>query len=205
MIRKCLFVVPLLPLLCGSAQAQTSLSDQINAVNDAQVKERVRQEALEQAAAEQAARVDVQQRATQAAIERRRSAAQQAARGEAMASKKRDQDYEDQLRAIQIEQARVQLLADQQKVTTDKKRDQAYEDQLRALEIQQKTLELKRMETRASRESDFIDRDLKNEDAKTDVIQSGADATRALSDGSKTLMQDAGTAAIKKESGFFSK
>jgi len=198
-------------LLCGSAQAQMSLSDQINAVGAAQEQERARQEASQHAVAEQAARAVDQLRAAQVTLERQRFAAQRAAHDETvaaqkaahdeiMADKTRNQNYEDQMRSLQIEQGKLQVFELQQKVTADKKRDQAYEDQLRQLEIKQKMADLRKMETRAAREDDFIDRDLKHQDANTDVVQSDADTKRALSGGTKSLLEDVGTAGVKRES-----
>lgn len=54
---------------------------------------------------------------------------------------------------------------------TDKLREQAYEDQLRELNIQ--TLSAK-----AKRTDDYIDAELANQTASTDVVQSVADRTR---------------------------
>jgi hypothetical protein len=92
------------------------------------------------------------------------------------------------------------LLDEQQKITSDKQRDQAYEDKLREVELQAKMLELKRAEVRVSRENDVIDHDLRHEDAQTDVVQSGADATRNVSEGAKSLMQGLGDATVKSQS-----
>src|SRR3954447_13038157 len=93
-------------LLCGSAQAQMSLSDQINAVNAAQESERARQLAIQRAASEQVARAAAQQQAAQLALEKQRLAAQKVARDEATVDKLRNQNYEDRLRALQIEHAK---------------------------------------------------------------------------------------------------
>lgn len=53
------------------------------------------------------------------------------------------------------------------------------------------------------RTDEFIDRDLKQKDASTDVIQSGADAIRNLSDGKKEKMKSEGRAEEKKARGFW--
>lgn len=159
-LRKCgglvrhgmtrIYFLVLLPLLCGSAQSQpqVSLSDQINAVSVAQENERARQEALRVSAAARAAQVAAQQEAARTAVEQQRPARQRAVHHEAMAARKARHDssmidnkqsqmYEDQLHALQVKQAELQLLEQQQKLTVDRQRDQAYEDQLRALEIRQ--------------------------------------------------------------------
>jgi hypothetical protein len=194
MFRQLLFVLSC--LFCASAYAQNTLTDQINAVAAAQERERAHQQMLLRAEAEQAARVAAQQRAAAIAVEQQRLAAQKAARAEVMADKKRDQDYEDQLRSLQIQQARLKLLEEQQRVTLDRERDLAYQEKLRELDLRQKTQELKRVETRVSRENDFIDRELRHQDADTDVVQSGADAARNVSGGAKVFMEDVGAAAI---------
>lgn len=85
----------------------------------------------------------------------------------------------------------------------DKKRDQSYEDELRQLELEERKLELQRRKARVNREDDFIEQELKREAARTDVIQSNADATRSISKGAETLMTKEGEARLKKESGFF--
>ena len=69
--------------------------------------------------------------------------------------------------------------------------------------MEERKLELARKKARVSREDDFIEQELKREAAKTDVIQSDADATRNVSGGTKTLMEKEGEARVKKESGFF--
>lgn len=90
-----------------------------------------------------------------------------------------------------------------QEYMADKKRDQSYEDELRLLELEERKLELARKKARVKREDDFIDQELKRENARTDVIQSEADVNRNISSGSKTLLEKEGEARVKKESGFF--
>ncbi|AWX16036.1 hypothetical protein CEP48_07570 [Mergibacter septicus] len=85
----------------------------------------------------------------------------------------------------------------------DKRRDQAYEDLLRLLQLEAMKLELERKKARVKREDDFIEQELKREAAKTDVIQSDADARRNISKGTETLLIKEGEARVKKESGFF--
>ncbi|MBS2146038.1 DUF5384 family protein, partial [Salmonella enterica subsp. enterica serovar 1,4,[5],12:i:-] len=64
----------------------------------------------------------------------------------------------------------------------DKNRDQKYEDELRTLEIEKQKLALAREEARVKRENEFIDQELKNKAAQTDVIQSHADSNRNISE-----------------------
>src|SRR6185437_1242364 len=82
---------------------------------------------------------------------------------------------------------------------TDKKRDQAYEDQLRALEVQEKALEIEAEKARVTRANEYIDQDLKQRAAVTDVIKSHADATRNVSEGAKTFLEKTGEAEVKAE------
>lgn len=83
-------------------------------------------------------------------------------------------------------------------LANDKKRDQAYEDELRKLQLESMKLELQAKAARVQRENDFIEQELKERAAKTDVIQSEADANRNISSGSKELMQSEGKAREKK-------
>jgi hypothetical protein len=60
----------------------------------------------------------------------------------------------------------------------DKQREQAYEDELRHVEVEAQKTQLSVMKAKANRANDYIDQELNKEKAKTDVIQSQADATR---------------------------
>lgn len=161
----------------ASALAQTNLTDQINAVGTA-VAEQRNQEATEQATR------DAQYQQAQAE-QRRADEARERASAAARAK----------------EQARVEQLAAARQAREAK--DEAYQDQLRDLELQQKKLELQAQQTAVNRENDMIDQKLKHDAAETDLVQSKADANRNLSQGEKTLLQDSGTAKVKKASGWF--
>ena len=87
---------------------------------------------------------------------------------------------------------------------TDKNREQSYEDQLRDLEIERQKAELAALKAKSKRADDYIDRELKQQDAETDSIQSRADATRNVSEGTKSMMTSEGKAKEKKASGWFS-
>lgn len=190
-------------LSSGLARAQTGLlTNQIDAVAAVQDAEKARQQSWyrEQAAAQ--ARALAAQQAAAAAAEHRREAAARAERDEAIADKLRNQTYEDQLRQQRIEEGNLRLQAVRENFTDDKHREQKYEDKQRELALREQELRLKALETRVSRENDYVDRELRRGDAETDVVQSRADSTRALSAGTKTFMEDIGTAAIRKESGF---
>ncbi len=88
-------------------------------------------------------------------------------------------------------------------LANDKKRDQAYEDELRKLQLESMKLELQAKAARVQRENDFIEQELKERAAKTDVIQSEADANRNISTGSKDLLQSEGKAREKKASSWW--
>lgn len=168
--------------------AQSTLSDQINAVEAAQH----RQQAAEMAA--QAAQRAAQQAYERRVYEQQRSAAalQKQREEAAMASINRRED------AAFTEQRRKE-----EEFLSDKKRDQAYQDQLRALDIQQKVLAVEAEKARIARVNDYIDQDIKERAARTDVVQSNADATRNVSSGTKTLLEKTGEAEVKSQSGLF--
>ncbi|WP_222548144.1 DUF5384 family protein [Asaia lannensis] len=165
--------------IVATSRAQTALDAQIGAVAN-----------VEQAEQDRYRRAyEAQQnayRAEREAAERRAVAAQKAAN------------------------ARARLQAEA--ALSDKKRDQGYEDQLRALDLEERRLRLQAEKNRVARQNEFIDRELHEQDAQTDVVKSRADATRDLSSGTKTLLEKTGEkaaaegqAAVKKESGWFSR
>jgi len=163
-----------------SVQA-ASLQDQLAAVAAAENAGKAQEQSLEDA---RQARFD---------REAREEHARRARIAAASAERQRQRDA-----AAAAEKSRV--LAENQ---ADKKRDQSYEDELRQLELEQRKLALKREATRVAREDDYIDQDLKSRAARTDVIQSEADATRNLSQGGRDLMQSEGKAREKKAGSWF--
>lgn len=160
-----------------SAFAAPPLTDQINAVYAVEEQRKQAEEAAE-------ANYQAQQRALEL------QAAQQVANQQLKIKR-----AEEQKRAANAQKAAAAL--------AEKKRDQAYEDQLRTLEIQKKTIELQAMQAQVNRATDYINQDLKNRAAQTDVIQSQADATRNLSEGTKSLLVDTGKAKVEDASGIF--
>lgn len=160
-----------------SAFAAPPLTDQINAVYAVEEQRKQAEEAAE-------ANYQAQQRALEL------QAAQQVANQQLKIKR-----AEEQKRAANAQKAAAAL--------AEKKRDQAYEDQLRTLEIQKKTIELQAMQAQVNRATDYINQDLKNRAAQTDVIQSEADATRNLSEGTKSLLVDTGKAKVEDASGIF--
>ncbi len=131
---------------------------------------------------------DSSQQAAQEAYERRISQQQKAAaalaaqRQEAIAARNKQREEE---------------------ALSNKKRDQAYEDQLRAIDLQEKTLKIEAEKARVARSNEYIDQELKEKAAQTDVIKSQADSNRDLSEGTKTLLEKTGDAEVKSQSGLF--
>jgi len=161
------------------ASAQTTISSQIDAVANAENQEEAQQQALYKA----------QQEAYQRSITLRERAAEKQ-------------------RALAAANARYKA----QEVMADKKREQNYEDKNRDLDLEERKLRLQSEKIRVARENDFIDRDLGKQDAENDVIRSKADVNRNLSSGEKSLLEKNGNkaelegqAAVKKESGWFSR
>ncbi|ELX3410790.1 TPA: DUF5384 family protein [Enterobacter hormaechei] len=173
-------ILPLILSFSGNGFA-SSLQEQLSAVAQAE----------QQGKAEEQRLSDIQQEKINAAErlerQRRASAVAEANRKAAIAS------AEKKARREKIEA----------EVKADKTRDQGYEDELRSLEIQKQKLALAREEARVKRENEFIDQELKNQAAHTDVIQSNADSNRNMSEGGRDLMKSEGKAREKKASGWF--
>jgi hypothetical protein len=128
------------------------------------------------------------ERAAQQAYERRMAEQQRAA----TAAAERRQAEESALKRQKLDDALL-----------DKKRDQNYEDQLRELEVQKRALAVEAEKARVTRANEYIDQELKEKAASTDVIKSQADATRNISEGTKTLLEKTGEAEVKSQSGLF--
>lgn len=110
--------------------------------------------------------------------------------------------------AARAQKRHDQAIATQQaKAREERQREaahkQAYEDQRREIQLERERTELAVMKARAARSNEYIDRELRGYDAQTDAIKSEADATRNLSEGGKSLLQDAGKAQLQKASGWF--
>lgn len=170
-------VFSLLSVSGYAAELQQQLAAVAQAERDGKQQEQLLQDA-QQAQRERDLRGEQQRRAraaaAQADADRRRNAARQA--------------------------VHRQVLEEQQAARV---RNQSYEDELRSLNIQQQKLALDREAARVKRENDFIDQELKASAAKTDVVQSEADANRTLSAGGKDLMQSEGRAREKKAGSWF--
>lgn len=94
------------------------------------------------------------------------------------------------------EQKRVDAKAAAQRAVREKakKRDQAHEDKLRDMQVEDVALDLEAKRARVKRTNDFVDLELKQKAAQTDVIQSEADSARNISSGIGENLKSAGRA-----------
>jgi len=109
----------------------------------------------------------------------------------------REKEAKEEARAIAIanEEAAKQKAIDDERLA-DKARLQAEEDEDRAIEIAKKKAELLQLqaisEAKAKRANELLDAELAHAKADTDVVQSGADAIRNISEGTKELQTGIG-------------
>lgn len=130
------------------------------------------------------------------AREEAKVAAEEAKRKQAAAATAAKKAKQDAARAAAWKKKENERLA-------DKKREHVYEDQVRDLELENKRLDLQMKKQRVARTDEFIDAELKQEAAKTDAIQSEADARRNISSGTKSLMESEGKAKEEEAKSFF--
>jgi hypothetical protein len=169
-----------------SVPAQSALDLQIEAVRRAQ-EERKAQEAAAQADLERRAREDYERRLAQEALDREAAREIEAKRIEAQ----RERDRAERARQAALAAKQAELEA----------RERAFEDQKRTLELESEKVDLDVKKARATRTHDFVDQELKRMEATTDVVQSGADAARNVSEGVKNKLSAESDANKKK--GFF--
>ena len=120
---------------------------------------------------------------------------------------KAEQDQVAQQRAFEIEKKRIDaaqaaerdrlaLMRERQaREEKERARNRAFEDEQRRLDLMDRKADIAARRARADRSNDYIDRELSREDAKTNVINSNADANRNLSEGSRDLMRGIGKGA----------
>jgi hypothetical protein len=137
----------------------------------------------------------MRQQEQQAAVERAKRAEEQA-----VAQKQRD--AEDVRRRAAVEKTEAVARQQREAVAKDKQRNQGYEDELRKMSLEEKQLELQTKKAKVKRADDYIDQELNREKAKTDVIQSDADATRNVSSGAKNMMTGIGKGEENKSKGW---
>ncbi|MGB4072454.1 DUF5384 family protein [Pseudomonas sp.] len=144
---------------------------------------------------------ETKQAQANAEAERIRQAAAEQARAEARDEANRRQRAASQQAAAQKAAAQRQVQdAENKRVRT---REEGFEDELRALELEERKLELQAKRARAARANDYIDAELRESAAKTDVIQSDADASRNVTSGTKALLEDAGEAEVNRSNRLF--
>ncbi|MNC53026.1 hypothetical protein D3C75_1024060 [compost metagenome] len=84
-------------------------------------------------------------------------------------------------------------------------REEGFEDELRALELEERRLQLQAKKAQVARANDYIDAELRDSAARTDVIQSNADSARNVTSGTKSLLEDAGKAEVNRSNSLFGK
>ena len=128
------------------------------------------------------------------AVQQREEAAAAAVRKQAADKQKATEATARHKEALAAARARRQ----ESEERADRKRDRDYLDQRRSIFLQQEELELAEKRAHVARVNEFINRDLAHQDAETDVLKSDAEATRNLSMGAKTFLDDEGTAEIRR-------
>ena len=133
------------------------------------------------------------ERIRQASAERARDEARSAAdrRQRAVAQQAAQQKAFEQRKAQELEHKRVQT------------REEGFEDEQRALDLEERRLALQAKRARAARTNDYIDAELRDSAARTDVIQSEADSARNVTSGAKSLLEDTGKAEVNRSSRLF--
>ncbi|WP_338923410.1 DUF5384 family protein [Pseudomonas silesiensis] len=133
------------------------------------------------------------ERIRQAAAERARDEARSAAdrKQRAVAQQAVQQKALEQRKTQELEHKRVQT------------REEGFEDELRALELEERRLALQAKRARAARTNDYIDAELRDNAARTDVIQAEADSARNVTSGAKSLLEDTGKAEVNRSSRLF--
>ncbi|MBO0641116.1 MAG: hypothetical protein FH750_03080 [Pseudomonas stutzeri] len=148
-------------------------------------------------------RIEQQTKQAEAAAEaeRIREAAAARARAEAQEETERRQRAAAQQAAQKrASEQRAALEAENKRVRW---REEAFEDELRALELEERRLELQAKRARTARANDYIDAELRDQAARTDVIQSEADSLRNVTSGTKALLEDAGKAEVNRSKRLF--
>lgn len=134
--------------------------------------------------------------AVYAAQQRNQEAAEAAAESARAAALQADIEARRQ-RASELAETRRRTRVVEQDARASRKRDQDYEDQVRSLDLQERALKIEAERKVVSRSNEYINRDLAQQDAQTDLVRSQADQARNISAGAKTLLEDTGTAEIK--------
>lgn len=143
-----------------------------------------------------------------AQAERQRQADAARAQQDAREEKLRRERLAAEQKARQVQKARQE---EQQRLRLEqageekrlRARDEQYEDTQRELQLEEAKLKLQMLKAKAARSNEYIDAELRESAAHTDVIQSGADATRNVSSGAKSLLEDSGEAEVNRSKKLF--
>jgi len=178
--------ISLFVLAASPANAQ-SMQDQLKALESAENDIKAKQEARRQEYQ--------RQQEAQAAQERAKRAEEQA---------RMEKQREEDARNRRIASEKAEAIAKQQREAAAKERDkkEAYNDELKRMALEEKQLELQVKKAKVKRADDYIDQELNREKAKTDVIQSDADANRNVSTGAKNMMTGIGKGEENKTKGW---
>ena len=130
-------------------------------------------------------------------------AAQQEQEDAYRAAQAAQQEQEAHDREVQEKQARAQAAVAETHRRREaavrresERRDGANQQQLKSINIEQQMLVLQAEKARVARENEFIDRELAQQSANTDVTKSEADVNRNLSVGIRTLLEKKGEAEV---------
>jgi len=119
----------------------------------------------------------------------------------AEAAKAKAQEEANRQRAV--EKAAAQRRATAQENARRQTRTEHRKDQDRALDLEERRLKLQVMKAKADRANEYVDAELRDNAAKTDVVQSHADALRTVSTGAKALLEDTGKADVNRSNRLF--
>jgi hypothetical protein len=173
---KRIILTSLLALLAAPAFAQT----QFEYLQQIEAQQAQKDAAATTEIARKAEAAQVREEAREESALRSRQASAQSARQQA-------------LEASKIRDAENKRMATRAEKMEDEDRD--FE---REFAREERKLKLQEMKAKAARSNDYIDAELREKAAKTDVIQSDADASRNVTTGAKALMEDAGTAEVNR-------
>jgi len=169
-----------------SAKAQ-SMQDQLKALESAESEIKAKQDDRRQEY--------MRQQEAQAAEERAR-------RVEEQVRQQKQRDEEEKRRRIASEKAEAIAKEHREQVAKERQKKEAYDDEFKKMAIEERQLELQVKKAKVKRADDYIDQELNREKARTDVIQSEADATRNVSTGAKNMMTGIGKGEENKSKGW---
>jgi hypothetical protein len=110
-------------------------------------------------------------------------------------------DIENRQLETQVKKAQVDRAGDYVSADLERKRaDNLSSTTNQELDLERKRAEIDFKKAQASRANDYITQDINQRKAENDVIQSGADAIRNISEGDKNLLTGIGRGAEKSSS-----